>query len=161
MPGLRKDWTFRTTLSDIPEISFFRKGGPDREPGDLVAGLFDGALDLLLSKQQSFDPLGKEGVMRLLSDILFPVESTREFFTEDLNGSFEIISNYDYIQINASGDADKFLTILETLSTAVTNPQINKETTEKVRTALLAELNTRPRTTYLAAVRNVNTELGE
>ena len=55
MPGLRKDWTFRTTLSEIPEISFFRKGGPDREPGDLVAGLFDGALDLLLLSFPSFE----------------------------------------------------------------------------------------------------------
>jgi len=88
----------------------------------------------------AFDPLGKEGVMQLLSDILFPTQSTREFFTEDLNGSFEIVTNYDYIQINASGDADKFLTILETLAPAVTNPQINKETTEKVRTALLARV---------------------
>jgi hypothetical protein len=42
-------------LSDIPEISFFREGCPDREPGDLVAGLFDGALDLLLLGLPSFE----------------------------------------------------------------------------------------------------------
>jgi predicted Zn-dependent peptidase len=88
----------------------------------------------------AFDPLGKEGVMQLLSDILFPTASTKEFFTEDLNGSFEIVTNYDYIQINASGDADKFLTILETLAPVVTNPTINKEMTEKVRAALLARV---------------------
>jgi predicted Zn-dependent peptidase len=88
----------------------------------------------------AFDPLGKEGVMQLLSDILFPLESTKEFFAEDLNGSFEIVTNYDYVQINATGDADKFLTILETLAPAVTNPPINKETTEKVRLALLAKV---------------------
>jgi hypothetical protein len=41
--------------SDIPEISFFREGGPDRESGDLVAGLFDGALDLLLLGLPSFE----------------------------------------------------------------------------------------------------------
>ncbi len=88
----------------------------------------------------AFDPLGKEGVMQLLSDILFPTASTKEFFIEDLNGSFEIFTNYDYIQINASGDSDKFLTILETLAPVVTNPSINKETTEKVRVALLAKV---------------------
>src|SRR5215208_4802876 len=43
------------SLSDIPEISFFREGCPDREPGDLVAGLFDGALDLLLLSIPSFE----------------------------------------------------------------------------------------------------------
>ncbi len=99
----------------------------------------------------SFDPLGKEGVMQLLADILFPVESTREFFSEDLNGNFEIITNYDYIQINASGDADKLLTIFETLAPPLTNPQINKESTARVRTALLAkvqELEKNP--TYVA-----------
>ena len=46
---------FRTPLSDIPEIPFFREGGPDREPRDLVAGLFDGALDLLLLGLPSFE----------------------------------------------------------------------------------------------------------
>ncbi len=88
----------------------------------------------------AFDPLGKEGVMQMLSDILFPMETTREFFTEDLNGSFDIVTNYDYIQINASGDADKLLTILETLSPAIINPQINKESTERVRLPLLAKV---------------------
>ena len=88
----------------------------------------------------AFDPLGKEGTMQLLSDILFPNESTREFFTEDLNGSFEIVTTYDYIQINTTGDPDKFLTILETLAAAITNPQINKETTEKVKAAHLSKV---------------------
>ena len=88
----------------------------------------------------AFDPLGKEGVMQMLSDVLFPIESTREFFTEDLNGNFEITTNYDYIQISASGDADKFLTILETLAPPITNPPINKESTEKVRSPLLARV---------------------
>jgi hypothetical protein len=41
--------------SDIPEISFIREGGPDRESGYLVAGLFDGALDLLLLSLPSFE----------------------------------------------------------------------------------------------------------
>jgi hypothetical protein len=41
--------------SDIPEISFFREGGPDRESGNLVAGLFDSALDLLLLSLPSFE----------------------------------------------------------------------------------------------------------
>lgn len=88
----------------------------------------------------AFDPLGKEGVMQLLTDILFPVEATKEFFTEDLNGSFDIFNTYDFIQINASGDSDKLLNILETLAPTVTNLQINKESTERVRAALLARL---------------------
>ncbi len=50
------------------------------------------------------------------------------------------MTNYDYIQIRTSGDAAKLLTIMETLSAAITNPQINKETTEKVRAALLARV---------------------
>ena len=88
----------------------------------------------------AFDPQGKEGTMQLLADILFPNESLKEYFVEDLNGKLEIICNYDYIQINATGDADKFLTIMETLATAVTNPQINKENTAKVRPLLMAKV---------------------
>lgn len=85
----------------------------------------------------AFDPQGKEGVMQMLADNVFPNEATKEFFREDLDGSLEIISNYDYIEINATGKADSFLSMLETLSTAVANPTIDKDQTAKLRTALL------------------------
>ena len=89
----------------------------------------------------AFDPQGKEGVMQLLADNIFPNEAAREFFVEDLGGSLEIITGYDYIQINASSKAgEEYLTMLETLSTAVANPTIDKETTAKLKTALLAKL---------------------
>lgn len=89
----------------------------------------------------AFDPQGKEGVMQLLADILFPDNSLKEFFREELNGNLEVFCNYDYIQINASGDTEHFLRILETLSTALINPAINKENTQKVRSALLSKVS--------------------
>ena len=106
---------------------------------------------LRIHSGSAFDPLGKEGVMALLADALFPNESQKEFFAEDLGGSLDVTSNFDYIQINATGNSDHFLTIVETLATAVTNPQINKELTAKVVSARLAkvkELEKNP--TYVA-----------
>jgi predicted Zn-dependent peptidase len=88
----------------------------------------------------AFDPQGKEGLMQMLADNIFPNEASREFFTEDLGGSLEVIANYDFIQINASSKPESFLTMLETLSTAVSNPTIDKETTVKLRNALLAKV---------------------
>lgn len=88
----------------------------------------------------AFDPQGKEGVMALLGAALFPGEAQREFFTEDLGGSLQITSNFDYIQINATAKSDQFLTVLETLAAAVTNPQIDKEVTAGVVAARLARV---------------------
>ncbi len=87
----------------------------------------------------AFDPQGKEGVMQLLADNIFPNEASREFFTEDLGGGLEVVSNYDYIEINASSRPDGFLSMLETLSAAIAFPAIEKETTVKLRTALAAK----------------------
>ena len=88
----------------------------------------------------AFDTLGKEGTMALLADTLFPTAAAKEFFTEDLGGSLDVTSNYDYIQINATANNEQFLTMLETLANAVTNAQTDKETTAKVRAAHLEKI---------------------
>lgn len=96
---------------------------------------------LRLHSGSAFDPKDKEGVMALFADVLFPnQDQVKEFFADELGGSFEIVSNYDYIQINATGTNDKLLTILETIAQAVTQTQIDKETTPKVKTARLAKI---------------------
>ncbi len=88
----------------------------------------------------SFDPQGKEGVMRLLAENIFPEQEARDFFTEDLGGSLEILTNYDYIEIQASSKPENFLTMLETLASAVANPTIDKATTDKLQAKLLIEV---------------------
>ena len=88
----------------------------------------------------AFDTLNKEGTMALLADALFPNETASEFFREELGGSLSVESNYDYIQITATGDSNQILAILETLATAVTKPQIDKETTAAIRAARLARI---------------------
>ena len=95
---------------------------------------------LRIHSGSAFDPQGKEGVMKMLSENLFPNEAAREFFIEDLDGSLDVQTTYDYIQINASAKPESFLTMMETIATAVANPQIDKETTAKLRAALLARI---------------------
>ncbi|HLM01257.1 MAG TPA: pitrilysin family protein [Pyrinomonadaceae bacterium] len=95
------------------------------------------SLRLRIHSGSAFDPKDKMGTMALVADILFPDEQTKSFFAEDLEGSLEVTSNYDYIQINATAKTDEFLTILETIATAVSNPPITQENFVKVRDARL------------------------
>lgn len=88
---------------------------------------------LRIHSGSAFDPLGKEGTMYLLSQILFPNQELREFFKDDLGGSFTVQSKYDYIEIDATAKSDKLIEMLEPIAAAVTNPQINKETTALVK----------------------------
>lgn len=88
----------------------------------------------------AFDPQEKEGAAKLLADTIFPNAAAREFFTDDLGGSLEITSNYDFIQITATSKSSEFLTMLETLAGAVSNPAINKETTAAIKAEHLAKL---------------------
>jgi zinc protease len=88
----------------------------------------------------SFDPQGKEGAMSLLAESFFPTELSQTFFREDLGGGLSVTANYDYIQINAWAKPEEFLTLLEAVSTAVSTPTIDKETTPKLVAARLAKI---------------------
>lgn len=88
----------------------------------------------------AFDPQDKMGVMALVADILFPTAQAREFFEEDLEGSLKVSSNYDYIQITATGKTEEILSLLETVASAVANPQITNENLALVKAARLARI---------------------
>lgn len=86
----------------------------------------------------SFDPQGKEGTMKMLAEAIFPSDDARQF--DDLGGNLEIVSNYDYIQLSSTvRKGDGYVSLLETLATAVANPQLDKETTDQVRIRVNAE----------------------
>lgn len=88
----------------------------------------------------SFDPQGKEGAISLLAENFFPTDVSREFYKEDLGGSFDLHVNYDYIQVNTSARKEDFITLIEAVSAAISNPTIDKETTAKLVAARIAKL---------------------
>lgn len=88
----------------------------------------------------AFDPQDKEGLMQMLAENIFPNETVKEYFTEDLGGSLEILTNYDFIQINATAKSEAFLELFEALANAVANPTINKEITAKLKTKQLEKV---------------------
>lgn len=100
----------------------------------------DVKVSIRIHSGSSFDPQGKEGVMQLLADNIFPTPASRSYFSEDLGGNLELITNYDYIQINASSKSSEFVTLLETLAQAVSNPTIDKETTASLKKSLTEKL---------------------
>ena len=96
-------------------------------------------LKLRIHAGASFDPQGREGTMKMLAESLFADQAARDFFAEDLGGSLSITTTHDYIQIDASSRPEQYLTLLEMIATAVSNPVIDREMTEKARTRVMAE----------------------
>lgn len=85
----------------------------------------------------AFDPREKAGAMRLLADSLFPDETVNNYFTEDLGGKLSVESNYDFIEITASGKSENLLDILETVRNGVSSAALTTENFKKVRDARL------------------------
>ena len=99
------------------------------------------SLKLRIHAGSAFDPQEKEGVMKLLSESFFPNPESRNFFREELDGSLEVVCNYDFIQISATGKASEFITLFETVAQAVSNPDLGKEATAALKRTLAATLN--------------------
>ncbi len=99
------------------------------------------SVKLRVHSGSSFDPQGKEGTMRMLSEAIFPSNEARQFFIDDLQGTFALTSNYDYIQIDTSGRSSDLIVLLETLANAVANPQLDKETADAVRSRVHSDLD--------------------
>ncbi len=99
------------------------------------------SLKLRIHAGSAFDPQDKEGVMKLLSESFFPNADARDFFREELGGSLEVICNYDYIQIDATGKGSEFLTLFETVAQAISNPDLGKDAAAALKKNLKATLS--------------------
>ena len=127
-----------------------RPGGPAPRQEKLLNGLkvlmwsdpaaTEVRVSIRVHSGSAFDSQGKEGVMQLLADSIFPTAASKSFFTEDLGGGIEVITNYDYIQVNGSAKPTEFVTLVETLAQAVSKLTIDKETTAALKKSLLEKL---------------------
>jgi zinc protease len=97
-------------------------------PGDQ-----DVLLKLRVHSGAAFDLAGKDGSMALLGDILFPDPTTREYFTDEMQGRLNVTTNYDSLTITMQGRAQAFERIVEILRTAIVTTQLTSENVAKVR----------------------------
>mgnify|MGYP003693928497 CR=1 FL=1 len=97
-------------------------------PGDQ-----DVLLKLRVHSGAAFDLEGKAGSMAMLGDILFPDPTTREYFTDEMQGRLIVTTDYDSITITMQGKAREFERIIEILRTALITTQLTPENVAKVR----------------------------
>lgn len=90
-------------------------------------------IKLRIHSGSAFDLEGKAGAAALLGDILFPDPTTREFFTEDMQGRLNVSTDYDSMTITMQGRAREFERMIEILRTAVVTPQLTLANFSKVR----------------------------
>lgn len=90
-------------------------------------------LKLRVSSGAAFDLAGREGMMTLLSDALFPDPGTRQYVTEELGGRLEVNTSYDNIEVTLSGKASDFERLAELLRNAVIQMSLAAEDVNRLR----------------------------
>jgi len=94
-------------------------------------------LKVRINNGAAFDLAGKEGLMTLLSDALFPDAETRQYVAEELGGRLEVNTSYDSIEILLSGKASDFERLVELLRNAVLQMRLAAEDVNRLREARL------------------------
>jgi zinc protease len=92
-------------------------------------------LKLRIHSGAAFDLKDKAGMMALLGDALFPNQTTRDYFTEELGGRLEVTTDHDAINITMMGKASEFERIVDQLRAGVVNTPFIAETVSKLRDA--------------------------
>ena len=106
-----------------------------QRPGDQ-----DVLLKMRIHSGAAFDLAGKAGMMALLGDALFPDVETRQYFTDELAGRLEVVTDYDAITITMSGRARGFERMVEMLRNALVATPLSPENVAKLREARIKVL---------------------
>ncbi len=93
----------------------------------------DVLIKLRIHSGAAFDLGGKAGSMALLGDILFPDPTTREYFTDEMQGRLNVTTDHDAITVTMQGRASEFERIIEILRTGIVTTQLTPENVAKIR----------------------------
>jgi zinc protease len=85
------------------------------------------SLQLRIHSGAAFDPAGKSGLMTLLADSLFPESETNQFFEDELGGSLKVTTDYDSINIIATGNVNEIGRMLDAFRSALVDNQLSPE----------------------------------
>src|SRR5882672_114533 len=90
-------------------------------------------LTLRIQSGSSFDTVNKYGTMAIMSDLLFPDPTTREFITDELKGKLETSVGFDSIDVVMSGRAAEFERLVQFMRTALTGTSFTPEDFGRIR----------------------------
>lgn len=93
----------------------------------------DVLIKLRIHSGAAFDVAGKAGQMAILADMLFPDPGTREYFTEEMSGRLEVVTDHDSLTITMQGRASEFERIIGILRTALINTDLTPENVTRIR----------------------------
>ncbi len=103
----------------------------------------------------AFDPVGKTGMMSLLSDVFFPEEDIKTFFRDELEGELVVTYDYDSITISAFGNASDADRIIGVFQSAIMNTPITDENLKRLRDEKIKRLSEKSNTLSSIADRTI------